>query len=160
MLQKVFQRQPKFGGTLICLIYSLVKSINKCYYFKITSRLWSYAPNKNIPSDKNHFEDFPSKKKKMLHYAFGHVFGLVILCFAMLLLTYSTPKIKNFGLYNSFPTFWAKKWILLFICHYSLLLFTVTIHLLLFILNFCLFKGGCPLYFKQVFCVLSSGLLS
>ena len=73
-------------------------------------------------------------------------------------------KDKNFEFYNSFPTFWDKKWNLLFICHYSLLLFTVTIHLLLFMTlftpNFCLFKGGCPLYFKQVLVELSSGLLS
>ena len=57
-------------------------------------------------------------------------------------------KDKNFEFYNSFPTFWGKKWNLLFICHYSQLLFTITIHLLLFTLNFCLFKGGCPLYLK------------
>ena len=131
MLQKVlklFQRQPKFGGTLICLIYSLVKSINECYYFKITSRLWSHAPNKNTASDKNYFEDFQNKKEKMLHYAFGHAFGLVILCFAMLLLTYSTPKIKNFEFYNSFPRFGAKSKIyyssVTIHCHYS----PVTIH--------------------------------
>ena len=36
--------------------------------------------------------------------------------------------------------------------HYSLLLFTCYY-------SFCLFKGSCPLYLKQVFCVLSSGLL-
>ena len=68
-------------------------------------------------------------------------------------------KDNNFEFYNSFPTFWGKKRNLLFICYYSLLLFTVTIHLLLFTPNFCLFKGGCPLYFKQVLSVLSSELL-
>ena len=125
---KLFQRQPKFGGTLICLIYSLVKSINKCYYFKITSRLWFHAPNKNIPSNKNHFEDFPSKKKKMLHYAFGHAFGLVILCFAMLLLAQSAPKTRILSFTTHSPHFGAKNEIyyslLLFIYHYSLSLFT------------------------------------
>ena len=73
-------------------------------------------------------------------------------------------KDKNFEFYNWFPTFWDKKWNLLLICHYSLLLFTVTIHLLLFMTlfpqNFAYFEGGCPLYFKQVFSVLSSGFLS
>ena len=33
-------------------------------------------------------------------------------------------KNKNLKFYNSFPTFWGKKWNLLFICHYSLSLFT------------------------------------
>ena len=104
---KLFQRQPKFGRTLICLIYSLVKSINRCYYFKITSRLWSHAPNKNnIPSYKNHFQDFPSKEKKMLHYAFGHAFGLVILCFVMLLLTQSTPNTRILGSTTHSPRFY------------------------------------------------------
>ena len=54
--------------------------------------------------------------------------------------------------------FWAKKK-----NYYSLLLFTVTIHLslftrhyspLLFTPKFCLFKGGCPLYLEQVFLCL------
>ena len=129
-------------------------------YFKIVIPC---SQQNNIPSDKNHFQDFPSKEKKMLHYAFGHAFGLVILCFAMLLLTQSTPKTRILGSTTHSPRFGAKNEIyyslLLFICHYSLLLFTVTIHLLLFTPNFCLFKGGCPLYFKQVFSVLSSGLL-
>ena len=69
-------------------------------------------------------------------------------------------KDKNFEFHNSFPTFWGQK--LKFTIHLSL--FTVTIHPLLFMTlftpNFCLFKGGCPLYSKQVFSVLSSGLLS
>ena len=64
-------------------------------------------------------------------------------------------KDNNFGFSNSFPTFWGKK--MKFTIHLSL--FTITIHLLLFTPKFCLFKGGCPLYLKQVFCMLSSGLL-
>ena len=52
----------------------------------------------------------------------------------------------------------------LFTCHYSLSLFIVTIHPLLFMTlftpNFFLFKGGCPLYLKQVLVELSLGLLS
>ena len=60
-------------------------------------------------------------------------------------------KDKNFQLYNWFPTFWGQK--VKFTIHLSL--FTITIHPLLFMTlftpNFCLFKGGCPLYLKQVF---------
>ena len=125
-----------------------VKSTNKCYYFKTTSRLQSHGPNKNIPPDKNDFGDFPSKdascfwsshnlfchasdticSKDKNHYAFGQV----ILCLAMLLLTQYAPKTRMKSLTTYFPRFRAKNEIyyslLLFICHYSLLLFTVTIH--------------------------------
>ena len=69
-------------------------------------------------------------------------------------------KDKNFEFYNSFPTFWGQK--LKFTIHLSL--FTITIHChyspVTVHSEFCLFKGGCPLYFKQVLVVLSSGLLS
>ena len=72
-------------------------------------------------------------------------------------------KDKNFGFYNSFPTFRGQKMKFTIHCYYSLSLFANTIHcyysLLLFTPNFCLFKGGCPLYWNQVFCMLSSGLL-
>ena len=154
-------RYPESGGTPICPICTSVKSFNEYYYFKIVSifKMWSHVPVKNIASDKDHFEDFPKEKGSLFFmpcFAFWSCF--VTFC-------YTSPNIfcskdKNFEFYNSFPTFWGKKWNLLFICHYLLLLFTVTIHLLLFISNFCLFKGGCPLYLKQVFSVLSSGLLS
>ena len=107
------------------------------------------------------------RKRKILHahlLSYFLCFSHDLLHFVMLLLTQSAPKTRILKFYNSFPTFWGKKWNLLFICHYSLLLFTVTIHLLLFMTlftpKFCLFKGGCPLYFKQVFSVLSSWLLS
>ena len=57
-------------------------------------------------------------------------------------------KNKNLDFYNSFPTFWDKKWNLLFTVTIHLSLFTVTIHchysLLLFTPNFCLFKGVAP----------------
>ena len=120
-------------------------------YFKIVIPC---SQQNNIPSDKNHFEDFPSKEKKMLHYAFGHAFGLVILCFAMLLLTQSTPKTRNLGSTTHSPRFGAKNEIyyslLLFICHYSLLLFTVTIHLLLFTPNFAYLRGVVPYISSKV----------
>ena len=99
-------------------------------YFKIVIPC---SQQNNIPSDKNHFQDFPRKEKKMLHYAFGHAFGLVILCFAMLLLTQSTPKTRNLGSTTHSPRFGAKSEIYyssvtihyyyslsLFICYYLL----------------------------------------
>ena len=64
-------------------------------------------------------------------------------------------KDKNFEFYNSFPTFWGKKWNLLFVCHYSLLLFTVTIH--------CYYSWHCSLrifaYLKGVVPYISSKFL-
>ena len=58
-------------------------------------------------------------------------------------------KDKNFSSTIVSPRFGAKSEI-----YYS----SITIHLLLFMTlftpNFCLFKGGCPLYFKQVFICL------
>ena len=42
----------------------------------------------------------------MLHYAFGHAFGLVILCFVMLLLTQSTPKTRILGSTTHSPHFY------------------------------------------------------
>ena len=64
-------------------------------------------------------------------------------------------KNNNFEFPKGFPTFWAKKKnyysLSLFTCHYS----PVTIHRyfspLLFTPKFCLFKGACPLYLRQVF---------
>ena len=65
----------------------------------------------------------------------------------------------NFGFTNDSPCFEDKK---KFTIHLSV--FNVTIYPVLFMIlftpNFCLFKGGCPLYLKQVLVVLSSGLLS
>ena len=151
-----------------------VKSTNKCYYFKTTSRLQSHAPNKNIPPDKHDFGDFPSKDASCFwssHTLFCHMLQRQeSLCFWSCFWSSHTlschassdticSKDKNVESYNSFPTFWDKKWNLLFTVTIHLSLFTDTIHLLLFTPNFCLFKGGCPLYFKQVFSVLSSGLL-
>ena len=169
MLLKTVLRYPEFGGTSICLICTLVKSFNECYYFKIVSifKMWSHPHSKDIASYKGYFKVFPKRKRKILHahlLSYFLCFSHDLLHFVMLLLTQSAPKTRILKFYNSFPTFWGKKWNLLFICHYSLLLFTVTIHLLLFMTlftpKFCLFKGGCPLYFKKFFSVLSSGLLS
>ena len=73
-----------------------------------------------------------------------------LLDFSMLLLTKSAPKTKIFSSTIDSPCFGDKKE--KFTIHQSL--FTITIHLLLFMtlftLNFCLFKGGCPLCLQQV----------
>ena len=73
---------------------------------------------------------FQEKKKRFL-----------IMLLVMLLLTYSTPRTRILSFTTHSPRFGAKSEI-----YYS----SVTIHLLLFTPKFCLFKGGCPLYFKQV----------
>ena len=102
-------------------------------------------------------ESFQKRKGKILHaslLSYFLCFGHDSLHFAMLPLTPSATKTRFLGSITHFPRFGAKNEI-----YYSLLLFTITIHLLLFTPKFCLFKGGCPLYFKQVFSVLSSGLL-
>ena len=107
---KLFQRQPKFGETLICLIYSLVKSINKC---STTSRLLQdcnpMLPTKIFLLTSMILVTFQAKmlhafglailcfaicSKDKNHYAFGHAFGQVILCLAMLLLTQYAPKTR------------------------------------------------------------------
>ena len=124
----------------VSFVYSLVKSINKCYYFKITSRLQSHAPNKNIPPDKNDFGDFPSKDASCFwssHTLSCHASSDTI-----------CSKDTNIEFYNSFPTFWGKKWNLLF---------TVTIHLSLFtcyysLRNFAYLRGVVP-YISSKFLV-------
>ena len=108
-------RYPEFDGTPICLICSLVKSFNKYYYFKITSRFENV-----IPCSRHKYCFW---QRKILHYAFSHVFDLVMLCFVMILLTQSTPKTRILGSTTHSPRFGAKNEI-----YYSLLLFTVTIH--------------------------------
>ena len=148
----------------------MLQKIVNCFK---TSRIWrnsqmqSHAHAEDLASDKGYLGVFPKRKGKILHaYLLSYFlcFGHDSLHFAMLLLTQSAPKTRFLGSTTHSPRFGAKNEIyyslLLFICHYSLLLFTVTIHLLLFTPNFCLFKGGCPLYLKQVLSVLSSGLLS
>ena len=110
-------------------------------------------------SDKGHFEDFPKEKDEsslchalLWSYFLFHVmlcFGHALLHFVMLLLTKSAPNTKIFSSTIDSPHFGDKKRNLLFTS-----LFFVTIHPLLFMtlftLNFCLFKGGCPLCLKQV----------
>ena len=51
------------------------------------------------------------------------------------------------------PHVLGKKGKLLFTCHYSPVIIHGYYSLLLFTQKFCLFKGGCPLYSKQVFLV-------
>jgi len=75
MLQKLcykksrtVSRYPEFGGTPTCLICTLVKIFNDYYYFKIVR---SRAHNKDIASDKGHFEVFPKENEdSSLFHAF------------------------------------------------------------------------------------------
>ena len=54
-------RYLEFGGTPTCSICTFVKIFNDYYYFKIVS-MRSRAHNKDIASDKGHFEVFPKEK--------------------------------------------------------------------------------------------------
>ena len=80
------------------------------------------------------------------------------LYFAMIHLTPFATRTIILGSPNDSLCFGQKRKITihlsLFTRHYSLVLFNVTIHSEIF-----LFKGGCPLYSKQVFLELSSRLL-
>ena len=143
----------------ICLAYTTAKIIS--IFKNVIPCSWQRYSWKLMLLTKVILKFF-QKKRKILHYTFGHTF-LIWSCFVTL--CHASPDIiytkdKTFGFYNSFPTFWGQK--LKFTIHLSL--FTVTIHLLLFMTlftpNFCLFKGGCPLYFKQVLVEFISGLLS
>ena len=75
-----------------------------------------------------------------------------------MLLTHYAPKTRIWSLTTDSPRFGAKREIyyslLLFICHYSLSLFTGTIHCYCSLRNFCLFKGGYPLYLSKCFLCL------
>ena len=136
-----------------------------------TSRLFQYSKcdpmlmTKDIASDKGHFEVFPKEKGRFFIMPCLPLVILALLWSCFTTLCHASPdkvctKDKNFEFYNSFPTFWGQKNKI----YYSLSLFTITIHELLFMTlftpNFCLFKGGCPLCLKQVLVELSSGLLS
>ena len=98
------------------------------------------------------FGVFPKRKGKILHaslLSYFLCFSHDSLHFAMIPLTPSATKTRILGSPTHSPRFGAKNEIhyslLLFICHYSLLLFTP---------NFCLFKGGCPLYLNKCFVCL------
>ena len=141
------------------------QSSNECYYFKVASkfRIKSHTHAEDFASDNGYFGVFPKERERFFMPHFCHIFSHDSQHFAMIPLTPSATKTIIFGSTTHFPCFGAKNEIyyslLLFTCHYS----PVTIHqyysLLLFTQNFCLFKGGCPLYLKQVFSMLSSGLL-
>ena len=115
-------------------------SSNKCYHFKHAKG--SYKTENTI---------------------WFLILGNDSLYFAIIPLTPSATRTIMLGSSNDSLCFGQKRKITihlsLFTRHYS----PVTIHwyysLLLFTPKFCLFKGGYPLYSKQVFCLLSSGLL-
>ena len=115
----------------ICPICTFVKIFNDYYYFKIVS-MRSRAHNKDIASDKGHFEVFPKEKENSsLCHAFLQsyffCFGHDLLHFAMLLLTKFAPKTKIFSSTIDSPCFGAKSEIycspITIHCYYSLSLF-------------------------------------
>ena len=120
-------RYPEFGETPICPICTLVKSFNEYYYFKIVSifKMWSHAHDKDIASNKGHFEVFPKEKGRF--FIMPCPTFLIWSCFVPL--CHASPDIictkdKNFEFYNSFPTFWGQKMKFTIHCYYSLSLFT------------------------------------
>ena len=84
------------------------------------------------------------------HYAFGHAFGQVILCLAMLLLTQSAPKIIILSSITHSPRFGEKREIyyssVTIHCYYSLSLFTYYYSLRIFA-----YLRGLPLIFEASF---------
>ena len=91
-----------------------------CFWFSHT--LFCHASSDIFYSKDKNF-GFCFWQRKMLPYAFGHTFGLVILCFAMLLLTYSNSRTRILDSTTHSPRFGQK---VKFTIH--LTLFTVTIH--------------------------------
>ena len=113
-------------------------------------------------SDKGHFEVFPKEKEEssLCHALLWSYFLFhVMLCFGhAFMLCYTFPCFSWKNLYQR-QKFSALQLIPHVLetkreIYYSLSLFTITIHPLLFMTlftpNFCLFKRGCPLYLKQV----------
>ena len=102
-------------------------------------------------------ESFQKEKGRFLMPPFCHIF------YALVMILYTLPcflwhhllQRQEFWVLQLIPHVLGQKMKFTIRCYYS----SVTIHLLLFTPKFCLFKGGCPLYLKQVFSVLSSGLL-
>ena len=141
-----FSRHPEFGGTFVrntlqskvlrsattstLLRYSeCSKSSYKCYHFKHAPKFKLQIPDillltkiGRLPKKKGY------KTTTLVPYAKESWFP--ILCHN----SSDTNCYKNntFGFPKGFPTFWAKKEnyysLLLFTCHYSLVLFTVTVH--------------------------------
>ena len=129
----------KFYGMLLlqlCFRHSeCSKCSNKCYHFK-------------------HAKDSYKTKTTIWFLMLGNDF----LYFAIIPLTPSATRTIMLGSPNDSLCFGQKRKVTihlsLFTCHYSRYYSK-----LLFTQKFCLFKGGCPLYSKQVFLELSSGLL-
>ena len=155
MLQKIdFQDIPNLAEHLSVIHFSQ----KECHYFNFASNIQN-APKAPISAITSSMPKVATRQD----YNFCHT---RVSWFSTLFHNSSDTicnKNNNFGFPKGFPTFWAKNEnyysLLLFTCHYS----HVTIHWyyspLLFTPKFCLFKGGCPLYSKQVFFMLSSGLL-
>ena len=114
--------------------------------------MWSHAHDTNIAFDKGSFWRLSKRKRKILHYAFGHaLFHLV-----MLLLTYSAPRIRILSSTTHSPRFWAKSEIyyssITIHYYYSLSLFTCYYSCHCSLRIFAYFWGVVP-YFSSKFLV-------
>ena len=93
-------------------------------------------------------------QRKILHYAFSHAFDLVMLCFVMLLLTYSAPRTRILSSTTHSPHFGAKSEIyyssVTIYCYYSLSLFTCYYSLRIF----AYLRGVVPYIWSKCFVCL------
>ena len=116
------------GNELGCPLCTSVKSSNECYYFKDASifKMQSHAHAEDLASNKG-WESFQKEKGKT---TFCHIFYTLVMILYTLpcLLWHNLLQRQDFRFYNSSPTFWGKKWNLLFTVTIHLSLFTVTIH--------------------------------
>ena len=111
-------------------------------------------------------ESFKKEKGRFFMPTFCHIFYVLVMILYTLpcFFWHNLLQRQEFGVLQLIPHVLGQKVKFTIHCYYSSVTIHCyyslsTIHLLLFTLNFCLFKGGCPLYFKQVLSVLCLGLL-
>ena len=83
---RIVSRYPKFGGTPICPICSLVKSFNEDYYFKIASIFKNVIPcswQKILFLTRVILKSFQKKKKDSSLCLWSYFFDLVMLCYIL-----------------------------------------------------------------------------
>ena len=149
--------------TLICPFCTPVKSSNECYHFKHAPKFKMQSHTKcHISCFWQGLGVFLKRKREdspWLHLlSYSLCFGHDSLHFAMLPLTPPATRTRILGSTTHSPRFGGKNWNLLF---------TVTIHLSLFMLLFCYcllwnfayLRGAVPYIWNKCFCMLSSGLL-